>query len=561
MIEKELKKTEILCMCSGKGGVGKTLFSSCMGYALTRAGLRVLMIDGDLATDGLSLFLLGPDGKDHVDSFAPSNTFAGVISHYSATGKLDFEVRQIFRNGPDDHGVVYDALISGRFLYGQGVGSSYLSAIPAVDRGTFRSAVRELFDSLRRAGEYDYVIVDTRGGFSFESTDLSGLADSFIVVVEADPTSFYQTRNLVQRIDEAAGESESKSVLRGFLVNKAVDGLSEAGGLDLSRVEWSFRNALIQQFEKLKFSDTYPIPADLQVLQSYKDQMVPFLGSPASLFTYATLTAYSNIFQIVISRWTRDQVQGWQDIINSVAEAIKRRNEEAELTKKDREAEEAEVKSLRGISAQYEQRVHEQEVLIERLRKEVDLAHAQAAAELSRASAVETLIRSVSPKEIAPAKSPVSLILALLLVATLAAGAFGIWLMNMRIAAAQKAALDTQNQSNATVLALQNQIAALNDRLQPTTFVPVSGSVTSFDGEIVDSSGRPIPGVTVRADIAAATAVTNAKGNFRIAIPKGIQLGQRITITVAKEGYKSFSSTLLVPSSGEYLHLVMQSLT
>lgn len=561
MIEKELKKTEILCMCSGKGGVGKTLFSSCMGYALTRAGLRVLMIDGDLATDGLSLFLLGPDGKDHVDSFAPSNTFAGVISHYSATGKLDFEVRQIFRNGPDDHGVVYDALISGRFLYGQGVGSSYLSAIPAVDRGTFRSAVRELFDSLRRAGEYDYVIVDTRGGFSFESTDLSGLADSFIVVVEADPTSFYQTRNLVQRIDEAAGESESKSVLRGFLVNKAVDGLSEAGGLDLSRVEWSFRNALIQQFEKLKFSDTYPIPADLQVLQSYKDQMVPFLGSPASLFTYATLTAYSNIFQIVISRWTRDQVQGWQDIINSVAEAIKRRNEEAELTKKDREAEEAEVKSLRGISAQYEQRVHEQEVLIERLRKEVDLAHAQAAAELSRASAVETLIRSVSPKEIAPAKSPVSLILALLLVATLAAGAFGIWLMNMRIAAAQKAALDTQNQSNATVLALQNQIAALNDRLQPTTFVPVSGSVTSFDGEIVDSSGRPIPGVTVRADIAAATAVTNAKGNFRIAIPKGIQLGQRITITVAKEGYKSFSSTLLVPTSGEYLHLVMQSLT
>lgn len=421
--------------------------------------------------------------------------------------------------------------------------------------------MRELFDSLRRAGEYDYVIVDTRGGFSFESTDLSGLADSFIVVVEADPTSFYQTRNLVQRIDEAAGESESKSVLRGFLVNKAVDGLSEAGGLDLSRVEWSFRNALIQQFEKLKFSDTYPIPADLQVLQSYKDQMVPFLGSPASLFTYATLTAYSNIFQIVISRWTRDQVQGWQGIINSVAEAIKRRNEEAELTKKDREAEEAEVKSLRGISAQYEQRVHEQEVLIERLRKEVDLAHAQAAAELSRASAVETLIRSVSPKESAPAKSPVSLILALLLVATLAAGAFGIRLMNMRIAAAQKAALDTQNQSNATVLALQNQIAALNDRLQPTTFVPVSGSVTSFDGEIVDSSGRPIPGVTVRADIAAATAVTNAKGNFRIAIPKGIQLGQRITITVAKEGYKSFSSTLLVPSSGEYLHLVMQSRT
>jgi len=561
MTEIELKKTEILCMCSGKGGVGKTLFSSCMGYALTRAGLRVLMIDGDLATDGLSLFLLGPDGKDHVESFAPSNTFAGVISHYRDTGKLEFKVRQIFRNGPEDHGVVYDALISGRFLYGQGPDGSYSSAIPAVDRGTFRSAVRELFDALRRAGEYDYVIVDTRGGFSFESTDLSGLADSFIVVVEADPTSFYQTRNLVQRIDEAAGESESKSVLRGFLVNKAVDGLSEAGGLDLSRVEWPFRNALIQQFEKLKFSDTYPIPADLQVLQSYKDQMIPFLGSPASLFTYATLTAYSNIFQIVISRWTRDQVQGWQNLINSVAEAIKQRNEEAELIKKDSKAEEAEVERLRVISVQMKQRIHEQEVLIEHLRKESELAHAQAAAELSRASAVESLIRSVSPKERAPTKSTALIIVTLLLVVSLAAGAYGIWFMNSRAVAAQQATLDAQNQSQATITELQKQIAALAEEPQALVSNPksVSATVTGFSGEVVDDSGKLIAGVTVRADIAAAAVVTDAKGKFRIAIPGGIPLGQRITIEVSKEGYISYSDTIRVPSSFEYLHLVIRA--
>jgi len=119
MTEKESRQTEILCMCSGKGGVGKTLFSSCLGYALTRAGLRVLMIDGDLATDGLSLFLLGPKGLEYVNSFEPQNTFAGVISRYNSTGKLEFEVRQVYRNGPEDHGVVYDCLISGRYLYGQ----------------------------------------------------------------------------------------------------------------------------------------------------------------------------------------------------------------------------------------------------------------------------------------------------------------------------------------------------------------------------------------------------------------------------------------------------------
>jgi len=68
--------------------------------------------------------------------------------------------------------------------------------------------------------ESDYVIVDTRVGFSFESTDLCALADRFLAVIEADPTSFYQTRNLMRRIDEAAGESGSKPILRGVLVNK-----------------------------------------------------------------------------------------------------------------------------------------------------------------------------------------------------------------------------------------------------------------------------------------------------------------------------------------------------
>lgn len=466
--ETHIRSTEILCVCSGKGGVGKTLFSSCLGYALTRAGLRVLMIDGDLATDGLSLFLLGPQGVQFVKSLSPLNTLAGVMANYCATGTLQYQARQIYRTGPQDHGVIYDALISGRFLYGpESDGSSATaslttpapvttvpgvtsdtattpatsvspSAIPAVDQATFRSAVSELFNALRKSGEYDYVIVDTRGGFAFESTDLCRLADSFLVVIEADPTSFYQTVNLVQRIEAAANDSGSKSVLRGFLVNKAVDGLPATGELDLSKVEWSFRNALCRQFPIFKYSDTYPIPADLQVLQSYKSQMVPFLGTPASLFTYVTLTAYSNIFQVVTSRWSKEQVQGWQGLVNSVAEAINLRNEDADKAREAREAEDAAIKRLRETSAQNEQRIRDLKAQIEQLRKEVDLAHAQAAAELSRASAVESLIRSVSnerAKESAPAKSrftPIVFIAVLTVVTVLAIAFFLIWQSNAR---------------------------------------------------------------------------------------------------------------------------------
>ena len=538
MIDATTRKTEILCVCSGKGGVGKTLFASCLGYALTRAGLRVLMIDGDLATDGLSLFLLGPDGKDNMGSFEPSNTLAGVINHYSATGKLKFGVRQVYRNGPRDHGVVYDTLISGRYLYGQefvsanlpvvangnvaqGASQPTINSIPSVDRRTFQSAIRQLFDALRSQGEYDYVVVDTRGGFSFESTDICALGDSFLVVVEADPTSFYQTSNLVQRIDEAAGEAGSKSVLRGFLINKAVDGLAELGDLDLSKVEWSFRNALIRQFPILKYSDTYPIPAELQVLQSYKDQMVPLQGSPASLFTYATLTAYSNIFQLVTSRWTKEQVQGWQSLVNSVAEAIRRRNEEAEQRRKAQEHEEADIKRLRETSAQNEQRIRDLEAKIEQLRKDLDLAHAQAAAELSRASAVEDLVRTVSSQSPANAPQPgapqasargssIFLIVALVVILALAGALVWMWQSGVQ----QKAAMQVQQDQQ--TMALQNQLSTLSAQVQAAT--AKSGS----DPVAANSGANTTP--AVHSSLAVRPPLSTGKTNTPRAIPEPIRV-------------------------------------
>lgn len=108
--------------------------------------------------------------------------------------------------------------------------------------------------------------------------------------------------------------------------------------------------------------------------------------------------------------------------------------------------EEAAIKHLRETCVQNERRIRDLEAQIEQSRKEVDLAHAQAAAELSRASAVESLIRSVSnerAKESAPSKSrftPIVLIALLTLVTVLAIGFFLVWQSNAREKAAQEAA-------------------------------------------------------------------------------------------------------------------------
>ena len=47
------------------------------------------MIDGDPATDGLSLFLLGPKGQDQVSSFDDQSTFIGALERFQKTGSAD----------------------------------------------------------------------------------------------------------------------------------------------------------------------------------------------------------------------------------------------------------------------------------------------------------------------------------------------------------------------------------------------------------------------------------------------------------------------------------------
>ena len=48
---------EIIGVVSGKGGVGKTTITACLGAALSHAGHRVLLCDGDFGLRDLDLVL------------------------------------------------------------------------------------------------------------------------------------------------------------------------------------------------------------------------------------------------------------------------------------------------------------------------------------------------------------------------------------------------------------------------------------------------------------------------------------------------------------------------
>ena len=48
----------VICFASAKGGAGKTVVTATVGTFLAALGKRVLIIDTDAATNGLTLFYI-----------------------------------------------------------------------------------------------------------------------------------------------------------------------------------------------------------------------------------------------------------------------------------------------------------------------------------------------------------------------------------------------------------------------------------------------------------------------------------------------------------------------
>jgi MinD-like ATPase involved in chromosome partitioning or flagellar assembly len=394
---------ELIAFASGKGGTGKTLMASCLGYALIKAGHRVLMIDADPATDGLSLFLLGRDGMRQVNAFHDRNTFTGALREFQRSGTIKCEPRSIHRVGADeqgDHGISYQAIISGKWIYGDEPVASDAPVVPDMDQGTFRKAVAQLFASIKAAGQYDYVIVDTRGGFAFESTDVCALADSFIVITEPDVTSFYQDRNLVKRISDAAKQVNSRPLLRSIIVNKASEGDSKTGNIDLQKLEVSFRLELEKEFP-LKFLDTHPVPIDMEAFKAYKVQRIPYLAAPASLFAFATLSAYRDIMQVVTAQWTETQVQQWNKLVETVSTAIAARNQKLQAERELKAERDKQLASLQAENQTLQQRLME-------LNKEKDRLEHRYERELERATVLFSQIPPSATTGNLPRANPVS---------------------------------------------------------------------------------------------------------------------------------------------------------
>ncbi|MGE0420304.1 MAG: AAA family ATPase [Acetobacteraceae bacterium] len=146
----------LVAIASGKGGVGKTWFAITLAQALTRAGRRVLVFDGDLGLANVDVQL----------GLVPAHDLGGVLG---GTVTLEQAVVRHAQGG-------FDVL----------AGRSGSGALAALDIALLDRALTSLRD-LARA--YDVVLLDLGAGVERAVRRMAERSDLLLVVATDEPTS------------------------------------------------------------------------------------------------------------------------------------------------------------------------------------------------------------------------------------------------------------------------------------------------------------------------------------------------------------------------------------
>ena len=139
---------DIIGLISGKGGVGKTTITACLGAALSEQGYRVLLCDGDFGLRDLDIIL----GKEDVVCFDAYNAL-------------------------EDKSMADDVVIKVQ---------SNLYFLPASQSVRWEDMGRKKYRKLvsHLAKSYDYVLVDCPAGIGRGLESIVELAQRFLIITQ-----------------------------------------------------------------------------------------------------------------------------------------------------------------------------------------------------------------------------------------------------------------------------------------------------------------------------------------------------------------------------------------
>ncbi|MDR2134007.1 MAG: MinD/ParA family protein [Treponema sp.] len=177
------KKTRIITVTSGKGGVGKTNLSVNMALAFARLGKKVVVMDADLGLANVNVML----------NMIPKYNLYHVIKKQKT---------------------IRDILVETEYGISIVAGASGFSQIANMNEEERQNFINEL-DTLSSA---DIIIIDTSAGVSSNVLDFIAAADDAVIITTPEPTAITDAYGIIKII---ATEYETLNMGLKLVVNRA----------------------------------------------------------------------------------------------------------------------------------------------------------------------------------------------------------------------------------------------------------------------------------------------------------------------------------------------------
>jgi hypothetical protein len=274
---------------------------------------RVLCIDADFSTRGLSLLLLSslidtgdldpPPYSCLAESVLARTPVEKLQPLTVAFGSIEFNVLVSNRNLRQG-GIPEDRLLGST---GEG-GTSHLVDLPVQE---YFSYLQSLCDVMRNS--FDYIVIDTRGGFDTTSVVPAIVSDSYCIVLEADEISVQQVYGLKTKIDEYAQRLKGPNRLKGFIVNKALYAPSDKGFV--SNVARIYGGQALGT-----------VPADKLAIKAYQKKHLALDVAPESDFAYYAFDVINNLVSDDQAKWTKTETSALADLGRNIRRRWRLRN-------------------------------------------------------------------------------------------------------------------------------------------------------------------------------------------------------------------------------------------
>lgn len=235
--EKTANNARVICITSGKGGVGKTNFTTNLAIALSKLNKRIVVIDADL----------GLANVDVISGVVPKYTLLDVI-------KYDKDITEIMNIGPN--GI---RIISG--------GSGILDLVDMRDED-----LKILINNFNKINEYaDIILIDTGAGLSKSVLSFVMAATEVIIVTTSEPTSITDAYAMIKSIG-----LKDKNKIVNIVVNRVEN--FDDGKLAFEKLKNVTNKFLDMEIKKLGF-----LFEDIHVRKAVKQQKPFVLEFPNTL--------------------------------------------------------------------------------------------------------------------------------------------------------------------------------------------------------------------------------------------------------------------------------------